>query len=123
MSRLRLTGLPEPPEGGQWCAVCAGAVKAVINDSKRVIEQAQAAAADGRPDGLVLITTEGITGRAEVLAALELSVTTAPAVQVPGAPIVPLCWTHVPAIEDGPASNGKKIAASGAIPGLTRGHG
>lgn len=125
MSRIMITDLPDPPEGEQWCAVCVGAVKAAVNDSKRVIAEVQAASGDGKPDGLVLITTEGIRGRAGGLAALQIAVTWAPAVQVPGAPIVPLCWTHAPAIEDGPKANGKKIApASGAIPpGLLRGQG
>lgn len=123
MSRIMLGDLPDPPEGEHWCGVCVGAVKAAINDSKRVIEQAKEASADGKPDGLVLIETQGIKGRAGALAALQLGITWAPAVQVPGAPLMLLCWTHAPAIADGPDSNGKKITPSGAIPGLAKGHG
>ena len=123
MSRIKIIGLPEPPDGCEWCGVCTGAVKAVINDSRRVMDEAQAAAGDGRPDGVVRIGTTGLKGLPGALAALQAAVTTAPAVQVPGAPLMPLCWTHAPAIEDGPRSNGKKIAASAPIPGLARGHG
>ena len=125
MSRIKLIGLPEPPEGEHWCGVCVGAVKAIINDSKRVMDEAQAAAADGKPDGLVPIGTSGLKGLGGALAALQMAVTTAPAVQVPGAPLLELCWTHAPAIEDGPRSNGrgKRVAGSAPIPGLIRGEG
>jgi hypothetical protein len=119
MSRIVLTGLPEPPELQSWCAICVGAYKQQLNDHKPVMDKIQAALKDGKADEIVQISKPlGVH-----FGPLQVAVTWAPATQIPGMPVVGLCWTHAPAIPAGPADNGKRVAPSGAIPGLTRGHG
>ena len=121
MSRIVLSGLPAPPEPWQeWCCICVGAYKqAATVDHKPTQDKIIAALKDGKPGEVTRIGKPvGVD-----FGPLAVAVTHAPAVQIPGGPVVPLCWTHAPAIPSGPADNGNRVAPSGAIPGLTKGRG
>lgn len=118
MGRIVLTGFPDPPEVGEWCAVCVGAYKQALNEHRPTIEKIEQAQKAGPGEVELIPKPLGVK-----FGPLQQAITHAPALQVPGAPVLPLCWTHAPAIASGPDTNGKKIAASGPIPGLTRGQG
>lgn len=120
MSRIVLTGFPDPPEIGDWCAVCVGTYKQALNEHKPTLDKITAAQKAGPGEVELISKPLGVN-----FGPLQVAVTWAPALQMQaiGCPVVPLCWTHAPALADGSDTNGKKVAPSGPIPGLTRGHG
>jgi len=120
VSRIMLTGLPEPPDGGRWCAVCVGAYKDGLTHDKRVLPKITEALGDSKTDETARIE-KPLNAK---YGPLQVAITQAPAVQIPGGPVVDLCWTHAPSIPAGPAGNGRQhVVPSGAIEGLTRGKG
>lgn len=119
MSRIRLTGLPDPPEGMHWCAVCIGAYKDGLTNDKRVRQLIDQALGDGKTDEVVSIGKPIGANYGPLQPAVTQSVAT----QIPGGPVVGLCWTHAPSIPAGPAGNGKHVIPSGSIEGLTKGRG
>jgi hypothetical protein len=116
-----LTGLPDPPPEFAlgWCGVCVGAYKHGLTDDKTVAGKIKTALGDGRADQTMPVGKP----LGKTYGPLQAAVCTAPAIQIPGAPVMGLCWTHAPSIPPGPAANGKRVHPAGAIEGLRKGKG
>jgi hypothetical protein len=103
-----------------WCAVCAAEYKwSLISDSETAQKVMDAKDKPDKGKPAIIHPPTGFQAPP-----VELAVTSAPAVQFSGA-IVPLCWTHVPALQppepappNGHAEPGAGLLKSGPLPGL-----
>lgn len=109
MSRIILTGLPSPPAGEQWCALCGMLAKGVINGeyAARFAE----ILADGRDEDIEVAVMLPFP--------LQVAAIRAVAAEAMQAGPLDLCWTHVAGLtitQQSPLS-----VANGMIPaGLLR---
>lgn len=119
MSPIVLTGLPEPPEHALlgWCFVCAGVYKHAVEQHPPVKERIAHALKDAAPD---IVTVTKPLGIPEFVR-LQPAVTMGPAVTLGGF-IVPLCWTHMPAVQEAGPGAGLDTATR-LPPGLIKGSG
>src|SRR5260370_19827308 len=107
-----LTGLPEPPDGGRWCAVCVGAYKDGLTHDKRVLPKITEALGDSKTDETARIE-KPLNAK---YGPLQVAITQAPAVQIPGGPLGDLCSTHSPSIPAAPARHPpQQVVPPGAI--------
>lgn len=92
---ILVSGLPDPPEGRQWCAACAAIVlHQYFNDEKVKVRYAA-------------VTDEKAASQTEVVSVappkgwhmpvLHPAVTMAPSEHM-GMAVVPVCWSHAPAL-------------------------
>jgi len=101
MGRLLITGLPEPA-AEFWCAACVAFLKGDLFRLEEIQEKATAILQDPDDKLMALPAPRGFMAHRQ----LELAVTWGPHPSFAHA-VVPLCWSHVPAIDPaGPAADG-----------------
>ena len=112
MSRVWVTGLPDPPEGKQWCAMCVMLAKGIINGQHA--QEVAELAADGKDGDRWFSAREPFPLQAAQVRAMVA--------EMPQAGVLDVCWTHAAGITVKPQS---PIApANGPLPpGLIRGRG
>jgi hypothetical protein len=82
---------PEPPEGKQWCSVCAMLAKQRTVHARQAMVQQAARTGDDAPAVRVSMALDG--------AELKPAVTHAISTVVPQFGSLPLCWSHVLGLE------------------------
>jgi|SRR5215471_18550708 len=98
MARLLITGLPEPA-ADIWCAACVAFIKGDLFRLEEIQQRATAILENPDDKLMPLPVPRGFMARRQ----LELAVTWGPHPSFAHA-IVPLCWTHVPAIDPAAAA-------------------
>lgn len=94
MARMIITGFPNPPDGLQWCAMCVAFTKGRLFRDEGVQQKTHEGLADQDREVFAISPPKG----ARVILQLEIAVTWGPHPNF-GQAIVPLCWTHAPAID------------------------
>jgi|HubBroStandDraft_2_1064218.scaffolds.fasta_scaffold192246_2 hypothetical protein len=117
-ARILFPGLPQPPEGEQWCAVCAGLYKfALITHPP--IAAAIDEALNSEEDETVVVSRP--REKELLLPGLSVAVTTGVAMLLHNA-LVPVCWEHMSAVTTETASQpAQQTPPPGMrLPGFTR---
>lgn len=112
MSRVWITGLPDPPDGKQWCVMCVMLAKGIINErNARAYAEVNA---DGKDSDQWISVREPF--------ALQPAQVRAIAAEMPQAGVLDLCWTHAAGITL--KAQSQIAQANGPLPpGLIRGRG
>jgi hypothetical protein len=114
MARMIITGIPHPPQGETWCAVCLSLAKGEAFADPLVQERIQDGLADESREKFVIAVSSK-----DFLRGVELAISWGghPLI-MKGALVVPLCALHFPAIDPTAAPPPPQGPAG---PGLYRG--
>lgn len=93
MGRLIMTGMPDPDI--IWCAACAALAKGAVFADDGVQRRAQEGLADAGRELVVIAPPDTAAVRRQ----LQEAVTWGPSPVVGGGIPVPLCWTHLAAVD------------------------